>query len=157
VDVVAIAQRIAAERLHLVALNATATVKARYRPGGRARHRRPRVPRGADVATCAPDHAAHALGLVSRCCGLLKPSVFDDELERCRAELDRFDPETIESARAHAGELALRAAGALMVSDESRSLLASSHAQRLVREALFVLVYALRPGSRVAALERLAR
>jgi hypothetical protein len=44
-----------------------------------------------------------------------------------------------------------------MVSEGSRSLLASSHAQLLAREALFVLVYALRPDSRAAALARLAR
>ena len=98
-----------------------------------------------------------SLGVTARCCRLIGPSTLDGELERCREELDRLDPETIETARAHAGELALRAAGALMVSDGSRSLIVGSHAQRLAREALFVLVYALRPGSRAAALERLAR
>ena len=34
-------------------------------------------------------------------------------------------------------------------------LLLEEHAQRLVREALFVLVYALRPGSRSALLSML--
>jgi hypothetical protein len=33
--------------------------------------------------------------------------------------------------------------------------LLSGHAQRLVREALFCLVYALRPGSRAALLAQL--
>jgi hypothetical protein len=86
---------------------------------------------------------------------LLGPSPLDDDLRRCREELDRLDPETIESARAQAGELALRAAAALMTSSGSRSLLVESHAQRLAREALFALVYALRPGSKQAVLERL--
>jgi hypothetical protein len=95
--------------------------------------------------------------VASRCCRLIGPSPLDDELERCRADLDRLDPETIEAARAWSGDLALRAAGTLMVSQGSRSLLASGQAQRLAREALFVLVYALRPGSRSAALDRLAR
>jgi hypothetical protein len=39
----------------------------------------------------------------------------------------------------------------------SRSLLLGDRAHRLAREALFVLVYALRPGSRAAVLELLAR
>ena len=44
-----------------------------------------------------------------------------------------------------------------MAAEGSRSLLLADHAQRLAREALFALVYALRPGSRSAVLERLAR
>ena len=100
-------------------------------------------------------HAAQALGVAARCCRLIGPSQLDDELVRCRAELDRLDPETIERARAEAGELALRAAAALAVRTGSRSLLVGDHAQRLVREALFTLVYALRPDSRTAALRLL--
>ena len=100
-------------------------------------------------------HASLALGVAGRCCRLLGPTALDDELVRCRAELDRLDLETIEAARASAGELAYRAAGSLAASTGSRSLLLDQHAQRLVREALFVLVYALRPGSRAALLARL--
>ena len=54
-----------------------------------------------------------------------------------------------------AGELALRASAALSIATGSRSLLLSDHAQRLAREALFGLVYALRPGSREALLAQL--
>jgi hypothetical protein len=42
----------------------------------------------------------------------------------------------------------MRAATALAVATGSRSLLLAEQAQRLVREALFCLVYALRPSSR---------
>ena len=45
--------------------------------------------------------------------------------------------------------------GSLAVRTGSRSLLLSDHAQRLAREALFCLVYALRPGSRAALLAQL--
>jgi len=99
-------------------------------------------------------HAAFALGVAARCCLLIGPSPLDLELAECRTELDRLDPETIETARAAAGELALRASAALLARRGSGSLVLSDHAQRLAREALFVLVYALRPGSREALLAR---
>src|SRR6266487_155398 len=70
------------------------------------------------------------------------------------AELDRLGP-GIAAARAAAGELAVRAACALMTARGSRSLLAADHAQRLAREAIFTLIYALRPESRAALLARL--
>ncbi len=78
----------------------------------------------------------------------------DAELASLRAELDRPGPGTA-AARAAAGELALRAASALMTTQGSRSLLVAEHGQRLAREALFILVYALRPASRDALLARL--
>ena len=76
------------------------------------------------------------------------------ELAELRAELDRLGPGTA-AARADAGQLAVRAASALMTAEGSRSLLAGGHAQRLAREALFTQVYALRPASKEALLARL--
>jgi hypothetical protein len=99
-------------------------------------------------------HAALALGVAARCCRLLGPTPLDSELAALRAELDRLGPGTA-AARAAAGELAVRAAAALMATTGSRSLLAADHAQRLAREALFTLVYALRPASRAALLIKL--
>jgi hypothetical protein len=93
--------------------------------------------------------------LASRCCRLLGETSLDEDLARVRAELDRLEPATIEASRSAAGELALRAAVALMVETGSRSLLLADQAQRLVREALFCFVYALRPGSRTALLAQL--
>jgi hypothetical protein len=100
-------------------------------------------------------HASFALGVASRCCRLLGPTQLDEELSCVRAELDRLDPATIQRARSAAGELALRAAAALSVATGSRSLLLADNAQRLAREALFTLVYALRPDSRAALLAQL--
>ena len=101
--------------------------------------------------------AGLALGVAGRCCTLLGPSPLDDEIARVRDELDRVDPATIQGSRAQAGELAVRAASTLSVSQGSRSLLSADHAQRLLREAFFTLVYALRPGSRDAVLAILER
>ena len=92
--------------------------------------------------------------MTARCCRLLGPTPLDAELASLRAELDRLGPGT-PVARAAAGELALRAASALMTAEGSRSLLVTEHGQRLAREAMFILVYALRPASRAALLARL--
>jgi alkylation response protein AidB-like acyl-CoA dehydrogenase len=149
---------LATERLELAALNATATVQATLHdhpvPAGRVTSVSP-FREGPTPPQVLRIHASLALGVAARCCRLLGPSPLDDELTACRAELDRLDAAMIEAARASAGELALRAAAALTVSRGSRSLLVVDHAQLLVRDALFVLVYALRRGSRDALLGRL--
>jgi alkylation response protein AidB-like acyl-CoA dehydrogenase len=148
------------EQLRLVALNATATVRVDF-----ADHRVPPtrvtsvVPyrEGPAPAELLRIHASFPLGVAARCCRLLKERSFDVELARLRADLDRLDPATIEAARAAAGDLAFRTAAALSVERGSRSLLRSEHAQRLVREALFCLIYALPPTSRAALLAQLQR
>jgi alkylation response protein AidB-like acyl-CoA dehydrogenase len=145
------------ERLRLAVLDATSTVRASFDglvvPNDRLTGRHPAG------GTAPPEvlrlHAALGLGVANRCCRLLGPTPLDGELAACRAELDRLDPETIFGSRAAAGELALRAAAALAVAEGSRSLLASGHAQLLAREALFTLVYALRPESKGALLTQL--
>jgi alkylation response protein AidB-like acyl-CoA dehydrogenase len=147
-----------ARRVDLVALNATNTVAVTFSDHPLPAERITSVVPYAEGVTpphVLRTHAAHALGVISRCTRLLGPTPLDRELEELRAELDRLDPETIQETRAVAGSLAIRAAAALMVSTGSRSLVRSEHAQRLAREALFCLVYALRPGSRDAALETL--
>ena len=144
------------ERLRLVALDATATVRATFDGLRVDRDRQTALrPTGGETpAEVLRLHAALALGVAGRCCSLLGPSPLDDELSRLRAQLDELGPET-PARRAAAGELAVRAAAALAASTGSRSLLRADHAQRLWREALFVLIYALRPASRDALLARL--
>jgi alkylation response protein AidB-like acyl-CoA dehydrogenase len=152
------ADSLTAARLHLVALNATATVRLEFRdhlvPAERVTSVVP-YGEGSPPPELMRVHAAMPLGVVSRCLALLGPSPLDREVDEVRTELDRLDPATAQAARANAGELALRAAAALSVATGSRSLLATEHAQRLLREAYFTLVYALRPGSKQAALEAL--
>ena len=148
-------EALSVERVPLVALNATNTVRARFHTHPVASERVTSVDPYASGAT-PPEvlrlHASFALGVARRCCRLLGSTPLDGALAECRATLDRIDPQTIEADRAAAGELALRCAAALLVATGSRSLLLAEHAQRLAREALFVLVYALRPGSREALL-----
>jgi alkylation response protein AidB-like acyl-CoA dehydrogenase len=103
------------ERLDLVALNATSTVRAEYTDHGvEATRVTSVVPYGEGPAP--PEllriHASFPLGVAARCCRLQGPS-FDGELARLRANLDRLEPATIEAERAAAGELALRTAAAL--------------------------------------------
>jgi alkylation response protein AidB-like acyl-CoA dehydrogenase len=147
---------VAAERLQLAALNSTATVRVTF----------DELPVAADRVTgqhpagggTPPEvlrmHASLALGVAARCCRLLGPTSLDAELTALRTELDQLGPGTA-AARAAAGELALRAAAALMTMEGSRSLLVADHAQLLARQAMFTLVYALRPESRTALLARL--
>jgi hypothetical protein len=85
---------------------------------------------------------------------MLGQTGLDAELAAVRTKLDQLGPDTA-AARAAAGELAVRAASALMTAEGSKALLASAQAQRLAREALFTLVYALRPASLSAALTAL--
>src|SRR5882672_10635827 len=97
-----------------------------------------------------------ALGLVRRCARLLGPGPLDDELAACRELLDdAITADAMAEARAAASELAVRAAAALAVRDGSRSVTVDQHAQRLAREALFLLVFGSRPGIKSALLRRL--
>ena len=58
-------------------------------------------------------------------------------------------------ARAEASELAVRATAALTVRDGSNSITTDSHAQRLAREAVFLLVFGSRPAIKAALLRKL--
>jgi alkylation response protein AidB-like acyl-CoA dehydrogenase len=154
----AVGEALSVERLRLVALDSTATVRADLRsqvvPRERVTSVTPYV-EGPTPPEVLRIHASLALGVTRRCCSLLGPSPLDGELEALRKELDQLDHSTIERARGAAGELAMRSAMTLSVSRGSRSLLMGDHAQRLLREAFFTLVYALRPGSRDSLLAAL--
>lgn len=79
------------------------------------------------------------------------------ELDQVRRRLLTATADDAPSARAAASELALRAAGGLAVQQGSRSVLADSHAGRLIREATFLLTFGSRPAIRRHLLTRLAR
>jgi alkylation response protein AidB-like acyl-CoA dehydrogenase len=96
-----------------------------------------------------------ALGVARRCTAMIGPSPLDDELTDCRAELDTTGPDGMPAARARASELAMRAATALTVWRGSGSALAGDDAERLTREAAFLLVFGSRPTIKAALLARL--
>ncbi|HEU4424409.1 MAG TPA: acyl-CoA dehydrogenase family protein [Pilimelia sp.] len=100
-------------------------------------------------------NGSFSLGVAARCLRLRGPSRLDAELERCRTALAEAPPEELPAARAAASEFVLRAAAALVASVGSRAVLLEEHAQRLLREATFLLVFGARPAIREALLERL--
>jgi Acyl-CoA dehydrogenase, N-terminal domain len=104
-----------------------------------------------------PTLTAQALGLAARCAGLIGPGPLDEQLARCRAALDMADPASMPAARAAACELALRTTAALVVSQGSSAIRADQDAQRLAREALFLLVFGSRPPIRQALAGLLTR
>jgi alkylation response protein AidB-like acyl-CoA dehydrogenase len=146
-----------AERLRLVGANASGTMTLRFeahpvpveRIVGYESHDAvlARDPTGLRM------NGSLSLGLIDRCCRSMGPSAFDDELIAARGALDEASAESLPIARAWASELAMRAATALTVTRGSRSILVREHAQRLVREALFLMVF----GSRAAIREDLLR
>jgi alkylation response protein AidB-like acyl-CoA dehydrogenase len=98
-----------------------------------------------------------ALGLARRCTRLLGPGPLDQELAACREHLDdalTAGAAAMAEARAAASELAVRATAALAVRDGSRSITVDQYAQRLAREAVFLLVFGSRPGIKSALLRR---
>jgi alkylation response protein AidB-like acyl-CoA dehydrogenase len=97
-----------------------------------------------------------SLGLSGRCARLAGDAGLAGQVDRCRQELDSADGDGMPAARAAAADLALRAAGALSVTTGSRAVLLDNPAQRLLREAMFLLVFGLRPSIREALLDRLA-
>ena len=96
-----------------------------------------------------------ALGVAGRCCRLLGPTALDEALMARRAELDGASTEQMPAARAAASELAMRAASALVAASGSRAALLAEHAQRLAREATFLLAFGQRPAIRSSLLARL--
>ncbi|MCP2322513.1 alkylation response protein AidB-like acyl-CoA dehydrogenase [Hamadaea flava] len=100
-----------------------------------------------------------ALGVAERCVRLLgdAPAVpqLSAEVAACRTALLTADATSTPAARATASELAMRCATVLAVQTGSRSVLLDSAAQRLVREAAFLLVFGSRPGIRDELLGRI--
>jgi len=149
------------EHLHLVGANASGTVTLRFRdhlvPAERI------VGEEAHAEVLGRDaiglrmNGSLALGVASRCCRLMGPSELDHELTAARAQLDQAGVDELPAARAHASELAIRTAAALTVTQGSRSILLGQHAQRLAREALFLLVFGTRAPIREALLARLGQ
>jgi alkylation response protein AidB-like acyl-CoA dehydrogenase len=144
--------------LRLVAANASGTVRARLRgvfaPNECVVNIEPyRAPPAHDGG--GRPNGSLSLGVARRCCKLIGRSALDDELAATRRQLDEASDQTMAEARAAAAELALRAAGALVVAQGSSALLPSSHAQRLLREAAFLQVFGSRTTTREALLRKL--
>ena len=150
--------QVTSERLRLVAANASATVRLRidglFVPSERVTSVAPYTPPPAYDGGGRPNGSL-ALGVAGRCLQLLGSSALDAELEACRQQLDAASEEALSEARAAAAELAARAAAALIVGRGSRSIFIDDHAQRLYREAAFLLVFGSRAAIKASLLRRL--
>jgi alkylation response protein AidB-like acyl-CoA dehydrogenase len=149
---------LAAERLRLAAANASATVRLTFDglvvPDSRCVGRQPFDP-VRQQAEGLRSNGSLALGVGRRCCALIGPSALDDELNRCRAQLDAAGTGAMPAARARASAFAAHAAQVLTVTRGSTSALAGDAADRLTREAAFLLVFGSRPAIKEALLARL--
>lgn len=168
------AASITARSLDLIAVNASRTVELSF-----ADHFVPAelvtsvVPlsqwQATDAAGLRPNGSL-CLGVAARCCIMITGSQSergqdrDDwpggalrtELASVRAALDNADVGSMPAARAAAAEFAFRAAGVLVATAGSRSILAAEDPQRLAREALFLLVFGSRPAIKQSLTLRLA-
>lgn len=148
-----------AEPLRLVAADASGTVTVRFQGHEVAADRVVGVEAHADAVARDPTglrtNGSLALGVAARCLELLGPGPLDDVLVEARVALDAAGPDRLPDARARAAELAWRAAGALIVGTGARSIVRDQHAQRLAREAMFLLVFGSRPSIKQALSTRL--
>ena len=147
--------------LDLVAVRASATAAVTFRglrvADAAVTHVQPLAEREAQDHLTLRGHAALATGVASRCVRLLGDARLASQLETVRRRLASATPQEMPAAKAAAAAFAHRAAGALVVKTGSRSLLREEHADRLAREALFLLVFGSRPAIKSALLEELAR
>jgi len=152
---------IRAERLPLVGTNASGTFTLSFRGHPVAADRIVETLPFAEVAANDPStlrtNGSLALGVAARCCALLGAGPLDDALGEVRAALDDATPASLPAARARASELAVRAAAALIVEQGGRAIVMDHHAQRLAREALFLLVFGSRSSIRDELLQLLVR
>jgi alkylation response protein AidB-like acyl-CoA dehydrogenase len=147
------------EPLTLVAANASRTVTLRF-----ADHAVPATRRLStvsheewlrDEATGSALNGFLALGVARRCLRLMGSSPLDDSLAASRRALLEAHRAQVPAARAAASQFAVRAASRLLVHTGSRGVLAGHPAQRLVREAAFLLVFGTRPSIKDDLLARL--
>ncbi len=99
-----------------------------------------------------------ALGVANRCCQLLGDTALTARLDGLRSQLDTADPadnDVMSAARAEASLFAVTAATALVAKIGGTSVMMTEHAQRLMREAMFVMVQGQTPTIKAEMLSRL--
>ena len=94
-----------------------------------------------------------ALGVASRCAWMLDSAAVHDRVSACRRALDDASPSDLPGARAEASALAVDVSAALVAAGGGRSIVRNNNAQRLAREALFLLVQG--QTQEIRALQRL--
>lgn len=154
-------ETISVEPLSMLAVQASRTVTVRFArhfvPDERVITTQPQAEYLRGDAESLRFTGTLSLGVAERAITLLDSDAggLAAELNTVRANLLAADAEQVPVARAAGSELAMRATSAYAVSYGSKSLLPDGHAQRLVREATFLLLFGSRPGIRAALLEQL--
>lgn len=98
-----------------------------------------------------------AIGVAERCARLLESAALHEDAAAARHALDTAaDGDELARARADAALLALRAASTLVAARGSVAIDLRDHAQRLAREAIFLLAFGQRPAIKDALLRGLA-
>jgi alkylation response protein AidB-like acyl-CoA dehydrogenase len=145
--------------LRMVAVSASNTVVAEFTghpvPADRVISTQPYAEWARGDAGGLRMNGSLSLGLTRRCLSLLGPSPLDAEFAAARDRLDTAEGDDLFVARAQASALAQRAATALVAGTGSQAVLLGRDAQRLAREAMFLLVFGSRPGIKQALLPML--
>jgi alkylation response protein AidB-like acyl-CoA dehydrogenase len=156
---------LAVEPLEMLAVTSSRTVTLRFDdhpvPAGAVTGTLPYAEWPARDAAGLRLNGSLALGLSERCRLLLTDgtlaAAIARDIDAARSALDAAATEYLPAARAAASDLALRATATLMTAVGARGILAGGTAQRLFREAGFLLVFGSRPPIRADLLRRLAR
>jgi alkylation response protein AidB-like acyl-CoA dehydrogenase len=151
-------------RLELAAVNASATVALRFDrhfvPEGRLSVVQPLAEWLERDAAGLRTNGSLSLGVGSRCVSLLGDEAARHSLVRrldeARSALAGASVGELPAARATACLAALDCAAALVAAGGGRAMLRSEHAQRLAREAMFLLVQGQTPSIRRGQLDMLA-
>jgi alkylation response protein AidB-like acyl-CoA dehydrogenase len=102
-------------------------------------------------------NGALAVGVAERCARLAELRSLHADVAAARRNLDAAaDGDELARARADASLLAMRAASYLVAQRGSAAVDVREHAQRLAREAIFLLAFGQRPAIKQALLHRLA-
>ena len=151
------------ERLALSAVDSSATVRLRIDElevsPSRVLGREPYADWRAKDAAGLARNGFLAIGVAERCVRLLGDQVGDLALvvDRARRRLYGAEAEEVVAARVEASLVAVRAATALMAAGGGRSVGLDDPAQRLAREAMFLLVFAQTAEIRQAQLHAITR
>ena len=100
-------------------------------------------------------NGSFGLGVTGRALSLLGPSALDNELIATRSMLDEASASELPAARGRLGDLCIRSTSALLASRGGSGMIVDQHAQRLAREALFLLVQGQTPEIKKIHVERL--
>ena len=100
-------------------------------------------------------NGALMLGVAGRALKLLGPTPLDAELDAARTALHAAEVDEMPDRRAQVGYVGIRATSALVSSVGGRAITLAHHAQRLAREALFLLVQGQTADIRSGHLRRL--